>query len=342
LTGGCFLCERSDFVNGFKDIIGHEQVIGYLQTALKNHKVSNAYMICGEPGSGKTLVASAFAKALVCQAGYGDACNMCDSCHQFDSGSHPDVKVVQHEKTASIGVNDVREQVINDVFEKPYYDGYKVYVIPEADKLTVEAQNALLKTIEEPPAYAVILLLVSSPGTILPTIRSRCIVLNLRSVDTEKIEKLLEQRYRIPDYQAKVCAAYAQGLTGKAVRMATSQNFMENLEFILDILRRIDHMEDYELCSSVRAITNNGIDVNDLLDIMKVWYRDVLVLKATNDVNQLVFKNEYQYLQEKANIASYESINNILKALDTAELRLDANVNFEIAMEMLLLAIKEN
>ena len=117
---------------------------------------------------------------------------------------------------------------------------------------------------------------------------------------------------------------------------------MENLEFILDILRRIDHMEDYELCSSVRAITNNGIDVNDLLDIMKVWYRDVLVLKATNDVNQLVFKNEYQYLQEKANIASYESINNILKALDTAELRLDANVNFEIAMEMLLLAIKEN
>lgn len=329
-------------MNGFKDIIGHEQVIGYLQTALKNHKVSNAYIINGEDGAGRTLVARAFAKALVCQAGYGDACNMCDSCHQFDSGSHPDVKVVRHEKTASISVNDVREQVVGDIYEKPYYDGYKVYMIPEAEKLTVEAQNALLKTIEEPPSYAVILLLVNSMGALLPTIKSRCIVLNLRSVDTQKIEKLLEQRYKVPDYQARVCAAYAQGLPGKAVRMATSQNFMENLEFVLDILRHIDRMEDYELVSSIRAISNNGIDVNDLLDIMKVWYRDVLVLKATNDVNQLVFRNEYQYLQEKANIASYESINNILKALDTAELRLNANVNFDIAMEMLLLTIKEN
>ena len=98
-----------------------------------------------------------FAKALVCEAGYGDSCNMCRACHQFDSGNHPDVKWITHEKANSIGVDEVREQINNDIVIKPYSSKYKVYIIDEAEKMTVQAQNALLKTIEEPPEYAVIL-----------------------------------------------------------------------------------------------------------------------------------------------------------------------------------------
>ena len=171
-------------MTGFGDIIGHEQIIEHFRSALKNHQVSHAYILNGENGSGKNMLAKAFAKALVCEAGYGDSCNMCRACHQFDSGNHPDVKWITHEKANSIGVDEVREQINNDIVIKPYSSKYKVYIIDEAEKMTVQAQNALLKTIEEPPEYAVILFLTNTLDVLLQTVRSRCIIMNLRSVDT--------------------------------------------------------------------------------------------------------------------------------------------------------------
>jgi DNA polymerase-3 subunit delta' len=267
---------------------------------------------------------------------------MCHSCHQFESGNHPDVKWISHEKVNSIGVDDVREQINNDIIIKPYSSKYKIYIIDEAEKMTPQAQNAILKTIEEPPAYAVMILLTNTLEALLPTIRSRCIILNLRSVDTTLIQKHLMQKYQIPDYQARICAAYAQGNTGKAVMMATSEHFREMHEFLLRLLKRIDDMEIYELINSIRDLTTYKVDIRDLLDMMMVWYRDVLILKATSDINQLVYQDEYKYLQKKAVKSSYEGLNNIMEALEKAKVRLNANVNFDITMEMLLLTIKEN
>ena len=227
-------------MTGFGDIIGHEQIIEHFKSALKNHQVSHAYILNGENGSGKSMLAKAFAKALVCEAGYGDSCNMCRACHQFDSGNHPDVKWVTHEKANSIGVDDVREQINNDIVIKPYSSKYKVYIIDEAEKMTVQAQNALLKTIEEPPEYAVILFLTNTLDVLLQTVRSRCIIMNLRSVDTKMIQQYLMQKYQLPDYQARVCAAYAQGNVGKAIMMATSEHFREMQDFLLRLLKRVD------------------------------------------------------------------------------------------------------
>lgn len=329
-------------MTGFKDIIGHEQIIEHFQNALKNRQVSHAYILNGENGSGKNMLAKAFAKALECEAGYGDACNMCRSCHQFDSGNHPDIKWLIHEKAASIGVDDVREQINKDIVIKPYSSRYKIYIIDEAEKMTTQAQNALLKTIEEPPVYAVLIFLTNTLDALLPTIRSRCIIMNLRGVDTKLIQQHLMHKYQIPDYQARVCAAYAQGNTGKAVLMATSEYFREMQEFILRLLKRIDDMEVYEIVRAIHDMTTYKVDIRDLLDLMMVWYRDVLILKATSDVNQVVFQDEYKYLQKKAVKSSYEGLNNIMEALEKAKVRLKANVNFDVTMEMLLLTIKEN
>lgn len=192
-------------MTGFGDIIGHEQIIEHFRSALKNHQVSHAYILNGENGSGKNMLAKAFAKALVCEAGYGDSCNMCRACHQFDSGNHPDVKWITHEKANSIGVDEVREQINNDIVIKPYSSKYKVYIIDEAEKMTVQAQNALLKTIEEPPEYAVILFLTNTLDVLLQTVRSRCIIMNLRSVDTKLIQAVSD---------AEVSAA---GLSGQSM-----------------------------------------------------------------------------------------------------------------------------
>ena len=149
-------------MSNFKSIIGHEQIIDHLSTALKNNKISHAYIINGDNGTGKHILAEAFAKALQCETGDGDSCGMCHSCLQAESKNHPDIIEVTHEKSGSIGVDDVRSQINNDIIIKPYSSKYKIYIVDEAEKLTPQAQNALLKTIEEPPEYGVILLLTNS------------------------------------------------------------------------------------------------------------------------------------------------------------------------------------
>ena len=132
---------------------------------------------------------------------------MCRSCIQFESGNHPDVRYVTHEKPASIGVDDVRSQISGDIMIKPYNGRYKVYIVDDAELMTPQAQNALLKTIEEPPSYAVLIFLTSSPESLLATIRSRCVLLRMKPVDKAQIRDYLIREMEIPDYRANVCAA---------------------------------------------------------------------------------------------------------------------------------------
>ena len=167
---------------GFQDIIGQEQICEHLQTALKLQKVSHAYIINGERNSGKKFIARIFAMALQCTGEGEKPCQVCRSCRQALSENHPDIIRITHEKPNSIGVEDIRTQVNNDMGIKPYQGPYKVYLIEEAEKMTVQAQNALLKTLEEPPEYGVIILMTSSLEALLPTIQSRCVLLNMRQI----------------------------------------------------------------------------------------------------------------------------------------------------------------
>ena len=209
-------------MSNFKSVIGHEQIIQHMSTALKNKKISHAYIFEGPNGCGKNMLAKAFSKALECEAGYGDSCNMCRSCHQMDTGNQPDVKWLTHEKPATISVDDVRTQINADMGIKPYSSKYKIYIVDEAEKMNEQAQNALLKTIEEPPEYGIIMLLTNNLEALLPTILSRCIVFHLKPVDNYKIEEFLEKEYGVPDYKARICAAFSQGVVGKAIQMASS------------------------------------------------------------------------------------------------------------------------
>ena len=139
----------------FKDIIGQDQIKTHLLDGILQGNISHAYIINGETGSGRRLLASALTKALLCEnrSAQGDACGVCKSCKQVDTNNHPDVRFVTHEK-ASISVDDIREQINDTIMVRPYSSQYKIYIVDEAQKMTVQAQNALLKTIEEPPAYA--------------------------------------------------------------------------------------------------------------------------------------------------------------------------------------------
>ena len=325
---------------GFGDIIGHEQIITHLRSAIALDMVSHAYILNGPEYSGKMMLAEAFATALQCEGEGERPCLECRSCRQAMDHNQPDIIYVSHEKPNTIGVDDIRTQINNDIVIKPYSSRYKVYIVDEAEKMNQQAQNALLKTIEEPPAYAVILLLTTNADSFLQTILSRCITLNLKAVKEDVIRDYLMKHYQIPDYQADVCAAFSQGNVGKAVQLASSEDFGELKASVLQLVKRLDDIDLYEFGGAIKQIGEYKLQINDYFDLITIWFRDVLYMKATNDVNGLIFKDEVYDIKRQAAKRSYQGIEIILKALDTAKLRLNANVNFDLTLE--LLTIKEN
>lgn len=327
---------------GFEKIVGHEQIVTHLKNAMKLGKVSHAYILSGEKGCGKKLLADVFAETLQCEKKGTEPCRSCHSCIQAESGNHPDIIHVTHEKPNSISVDDIREQVVNDVLIKPYSSEYKIYIIPDAEKMTAAAQNALLKTIEEPPAYAVILLLANNASALLPTILSRCVMLSMKPVADDKVKQYLMEHVQVPDYEADVCVAFAQGNVGKAIQLAASDDFNELKASALQLIKRLHDIDLYEMTEAVKQISEYKLKINDYFDLMMIWYRDVLYYKATKDVNGLIFKDEVYDIKRQAEQSSYNGIEEILQALSKAQVRLNANVNFDLMIELLLLTIKEN
>ena len=326
----------------FKDIIGQEQIKEHFQNAIATGKISHAYIINGEKSSGKEFIAKVFAQTLQCEKGGTDPCGECHSCKQAMSANHPDIIRVQHEKPNSISVDDIRFRINNDVGIKPYSGPYKIYIVNEADKMTVQAQNALLKTLEEPPEYVVIMLLTENVNSLLPTILSRCVVLNMKPVMDSQLRKFLMEQMQVPDYKAEVCVAFARGNVGKAKALASSEDFENVKAEALSLLKYIQDLELHEIVTAIKKIGEYKLDVNDYLDIMAIWYRDVLLFKATNDANHLVFREEISEIRKVAGRSSYEGIESVIQSLEKAKKRLNANVNFDLTMELLMMEIKEN
>ena len=329
-------------MGSFKDVVGHKDILKYISSAVENNRVSHAYILNGERGSGKKMLANLFAMTLLCETGDNEPCGKCHSCKQAESGNHPDIIRVTHEKPNSISVDDIRTQVNNTVDIKPYQGPYKVYIIPQADMMTPQAQNAILKTIEEPPSYAVFLLLTENAETLLPTINSRCVMLKLRNIKDTLIKKYLMENLEIPDYKADMCTAFAQGNMGRAIMLANSDHFNEIREEAVQLLKHISEMELNEIVAAVKNISVYKLEITDYLDIIMIWYRDVLLYKATKEIDKVVFKDQLQSIKEQARKSSYEGIELILESLEKAKARLKANVNFDLVMELLFMTIKEN
>ena len=329
-------------MGSFKDVVGHKDILKYISSAVENNRVSHAYILNGERGSGKKMLANLFAMTLLCETGDNEPCGKCHSCKQAESGNHPDIIRVTHEKPNSISVDDIRTQVNNTVDIKPYQGPYKVYIIPQADMMTPQAQNAILKTIEEPPSYAVFLLLTENAETLLPTINSRCVMLKLRNIKDTLIKKYLMENLEIPDYKADMCTAFAQGNMGRAIMLANSDHFNEIREEAVQLLKHISEMELNEIVAAVKNISVYKLEITDYLDIIMIWYRDVLLYKATKEIDKVVFKDQLQSIKEQARKSSYEGIELLLESLEKAKARLKANVNFDLVMELLFLTIKEN
>lgn len=327
---------------GFESIIGQEAIREHMEKAIETGHVGHAYIIHGERSSGKEYIANLFARALQCTGEGNKPCGLCPSCMQAAGDNQPDIIHVTHEKPGSIGVDDVRVQINNDIVIKPYSSKWKIYICNEAEKMTPAAQNALLKTLEEPPAYGIIILLTTSMEAMLPTIHSRCIALGMKPVKDSQMREYLTKELHMTSDRADLCIAFARGNVGKARMLACSEEFENVRNEALALLRNIRDMEIAEVATAIKQINEYKFETTDYLDIISVWYRDVLLFKATKDANSLIFHDEIQYITAVADRSTYEGIETIINAIDCAKRRLKANVNYDLTMELLMLTIQEN
>ena len=333
---------RRTGMDEFREIIGNDLIKDLFLRAVRTSHVSHGYILSGEDGMGKKMIARSFAKLLLCEdPEKGDTpCGKCHSCLQFASGNHPDVIYLKHEKPNVIGVDDIRN-LNEDIIIKPYSSAYKIYIVDEAETMTVAAQNALLKTLEEPPIYAVILLLTTNGANFLQTILSRCVILNLKQIPEEEVERVLREQ-GIPEKRIQPILKLCRGNIGKAKKMAESDDFSELLHEIMNLMQSIHRMTFEELMAAVSRLSEHRLNIRECLDFIRLWYRDVLLFKVTNDINVLVFQESFRDIREVAQKSSFEGIENIMQAIDTATRRLEANVNFELTMELLLMAVRDN
>lgn len=325
----------------FKDIVSQEKIIKYFKKAIKNDNISHAYIISGDKGMGKKTIANAFALELTCEA-ENKPCLICHSCKQTIAGTNTDIRYIKHEKPNIISVSEVREQLVKDTATRPFNSKYKIYIIDEANKLTKEAQNAILKTIEEPPSYVIIILLSDNMEVFLDTIKSRCIKLNMEYIKDDAILKYLKNKYSIDDDFLCSLATYARGNIGKAIDIYENPEkrllYMENLK----ILREIKKSKMSEIIEFSKILKNREKSIIEFIDFARLWYRDILLLKSAKayseekKLSNIIFKAEYKYLSELAREYSLVKISEILETLDITVDRINSNVNIDLSIFMLL------
>ncbi len=326
-------------MSNFLNVIGHEKNIEHLEKAIASNQISHAYIFNGEEGIGKLTTAKAFAKAVLCET--KNSCGVCQSCVQADSNNHPDIIYLTHEKKG-ISVDDIRTQINNTIDIKPYSSDYKIYIINDAEKMNVQAQNALLKTIEEPPAYAILILVTNNKETFLETILSRCVVLNFGPVKNDQVEAYIHEHYRLGNSREDLAISYSGGNIGKAIHVMESDDFHELKNHTFHMLAHMNEWSVHDILLYLKQLEGYKESINEFFDIITTYYRDILILKVSGLPNKTVFKDRFSLMKKQSVYLSFEGIDTIIKEVEKAKVRLEANVRFDVAVELLLFVMKEN
>ena len=318
----------------YSEALCQERIINYLKKIKAAGSISHAYIIQDEFSENAKTIAYAFAMSLHCQKGGVEACYDCHACKQILKNNHPDLIYVEAQNQKSISVGDIREKVNDTVEIKPYNSLYKVYIIDKADSMTVQAQNALLKTMEEPPEYAVIILIAQSLDRFLPTIKSRCIKLHISLISNQVIlEKL--RSLGIDSELSKSLASFSRGNLAKALTFSKEENiniYKENISILTNISSS-NSIELYDYAELINARENKM----DFMDFCLMWYRDILLLSVNKNAENIIFKSEYRTLRKLTSVYSFSDLENITDSINHAIEELSSNVNSKYVIKLMLM-----
>lgn len=315
------------------DIICQPQAGGLLLDALERREIAHAYLFAGPPGAGKEAAAVSFTKAMLCGQG-GEACGNCRHCRKAETQNHPDIAFIRAEG-ASIKIEQIRRMLL-DIALKPLEAEYKVYIIPEAEKMTLAAANCLLKTLEEPPSYAVIILLTAKPEALLPTVVSRCQIIRFSRVSQTAIRELLLGEGK-SEAEAALLAGLADGSVGRALELAQT-DYLERRAGAAEIAERLARGDEYEAGTAAHKLEKDAAR-EELLDIMLFFYRDLLVWQETRNKTLLVSSDLAVVFERLSGLYNCEELPGIIGCIEKTKLQLQQNINPGLALEMLALEI---
>lgn len=326
----------------FNQIKGNQQIIKSLKSSIINNRISHAYIIDGKKGIGKKLIANIFAKTLQCEKKEAEPCNKCKSCKTFDSNNNPDIIYVKATKTKSIGIDDIREQITKNIETKPYENTYKIFIIENSDNMTIQAQNAILKTLEEPPKYSIFILLSENYNKFIPTIISRCILFKLKPLDYNIVKEYIVENIGLNENEAYTFSLYSQGNIGRAKEIINSEEFKEMREMVLNILSDLYKKDLIDIYTAINEIEQYKDKIYEILDIIYITIRDAIIIKTTENYNKYIMQKDKI---EIINLFSQRySLSNLIKKSEiiyNTKKMLIQNSNFQITMEVMFFKLKE-
>jgi len=323
------------------DIPEQEPTKSLLQKQLKRGELSHAYLLLGAEGTGKKDMALELAAASLCQSEgqETDSCGSCLSCEKIAHDNHPDVNFfAPPEDKKQMGIDTVRE-LRRRLALKPFAAMRRFFIIEEADHMTEQAANSLLKSLEEPPEYAVLLLLAKDESSLLPTILSRCQKLRLHSLSLESIVSLLRER-GIKSEPAQHLARLSAGSPGRALSLAESDDLLRRREDVLDFLCRLTGHDDLEIFAEAERWRDWLKEDFPLLDLLMEWYRDIIVCKQSGA--EAVRNRDYSSdIERMARAYSLPRLQDMLESVREAAGDIEANVRPELSLQVLLFDLKE-
>lgn len=340
----------------FEEVAGQRHIVRTLKNALEKNKIAHAYLFCGPRGTGKTTMAKLFAKALNCEEGLGHQCNKCDNCKEITEGTHPDV--IEIDAASNNGVEQVRD-LIDKVNYLPLKGKYKVYIIDEVHMMTTSAFNALLKTLEEPPAHVVFILATTEPHNIIPTILSRCQRYDFTRVSDADIKErmitvLENEKITYEDKAIDAIVSLADGGMRDALSILdqilaySNDSLTENDVYTLyglastseklELLKDIYNGDVTSTLKRMNAFSEGGVDLkrlnSDLLEILK----DVLIYKKTHDEEELTQIKEDD-AKELSELIDIRTLNTMIGAFLKSQIDFKTVNNIKTLFEVTLLKL---
>jgi DNA polymerase-3 subunit delta' len=329
----------------FSDIIGHDRPKAILLAALRHDRLAHAYLFHGEPRIGKRLTAIRLAQAINCEtespSNAPDACGFCRSCHQVEAGTYPDFVLVapdQEQANPQIKIEEIRaleEQMIY----RPLVGPRRVVVIDDADRMTLGAANALLKTLEEPPGHSVLVLVTSRPFALPATIRSRCQGLRFTVQSRAQTERALVAARNVPDTEARFLAAVAQGRLGEALQTDLTAARARQRDFTL--LMAAPALRSVATLLTAAEALHREERSADALEWLAGWVRDLILIGAGGAPDSLLNPEHVKELRQAAGPTKLEALLRLLDDIEAIQRAAHRNLNLQLALETVLLRLRE-
>ena len=318
------------------ELLGQSFVKKYFNESFKGNRISHSYILNGPDGIGKSVFAFYMAQVLLC-TGTNKPCNECNACKKTTKLLHPDIRIISSDKK-SIGVNDIRS-LIDEVSKRPYEGEYKIFIIKNADNITPEGQNALLKTLEEPPDNVVIIMLIEHMDNILQTLQSRCQTLRFGRVPINEIQGYLDNKgYKKEN--TPIAASLSDGILGKALTLL-DKKYINLRQKAIETVNKIIDSDPLTGFECVKFFIDNKEEIEFIFDIITTWYRDILVFKATKNQKNIINKDFYDILVEESTLISYNRLDRIMEAIKDSNVKIKQYANFQLAIEIMVLRFQE-